>query len=1040
MTTVCLVTNELFPFKPGGIGRLMYNFALHNKRQRHAVHLHFLMPHAPTAERDAIRESLASLGEVHFCPEKIDRFDGTPWVFRKDRGYDALDEHMGSSLLYYLGLLEAERSIGRPFDIVEFPDFGGWGAASIAAKRGGLAFENTLISVRLHSTFGIIASHEPFYHQPSHWMAAIADLERTALADADLVVGHLDSIADENQRHYAFSDEWRQRVHIEFPPILTDGLEIAKTKDDHWRRMAGKATSRQDTQDFVFSSRLQPFKRPDLFIRAAVVFLRENPHAPSQFRLVSYGWDEKYINWLRRLVPPGMDDRITFVQGATQERRAEIIANSIVVVPSDYESLCLFAYEGSILGSRVILNRACTAFGSSDRWREGDNCLMFDGSYRDLAAAMRRALDWQAAEAVDVTPDDAYWVNWEKPERKPEAPELQVDLVALGARTLAELNAAFFGSLDLGVDAFATLPRPVLEHARRHVSDFQGIGICLTEWLQPTATEIQAFLSGLSSDLVLLAKHDALPEKAFIAAAARAFQRDPTLSAVTSHSALRNDDGRVTGIRLYPGGLPTLAKTAAPIAHDATVFRRSDIIEMGLREAAQDRWKDDLLARMVTTGRRVLCLPMVGTTEPWHPAKTNMRDDLFEAQVRDEFGQEAGLAERVGSIPFSGPAYLDYVHPADTEQHPPEVRHMVLSWQRAEIKENSDSPDYSEIEVTFEEVIYRRVGYPWIFLKLIVYKGHPQLQLRDMLHHPLQAWPPKSRDEWGHVLVYTPQDGDARSSEACQEMLALPDEDRETVAALLDGAKKAIKTSGRLSEEREQFWVSSARELADRWREEEPVVPTIAGGEHVDTGTIVSSSEARRPAPSGDGLRFSSGAVNEHQGQAGDVYRHLSIGLDDVSIDGRSFPWVAFKLAEFKGAPQIEFREQPRGFFESWPPPTSDQWGPFVEFCPDAAPEKRNAAAQAIDALSEGDRRRLDVFMRELPAIVAAATSGRDQADWLAAAQRLADCWIDPSLSASSEGDAAEAAQAQHSTASTSSVQQGGFSAFRRLRRKLGGQ
>ena len=201
------------------------------------------------------------------------------------------------------------------------------------------------------------------------------DLERNLLERADLVVGHFPGIAARNAEFYRFGPEWCGRVHIEFPLLTRDELDGEEIRLN---------PSADGDPSFIFSSRLQPFKRPDLFINAAIGFLEATPEYTGAFRLVSYGWDQDYIRYLKDLISPTWTNQIIIIDKVAAEERQRFLRQSIVVVPSDYESLCLFAFEASILGQKVILNRRCEAFGSFERWIDGDNCLFFDGSAEDL--------------------------------------------------------------------------------------------------------------------------------------------------------------------------------------------------------------------------------------------------------------------------------------------------------------------------------------------------------------------------------------------------------------------------------------------------------------------------------------------------------------------------------------------------------------------------------------------------------------------------------------------------------------------------------
>jgi glycosyltransferase involved in cell wall biosynthesis len=381
---ICFITNELHPFAPGGIGRLMYNFAVQNRdRKTNRRNFYFLISSLDLPNYEMLAEYFEEhdLGTVIATPTEFSYLGE-----QESRLFHCIpNEYSGPSFVrksieYYNGLLYLEARYGIQLDLIEFPDYGGLGFATLAAKHAGLAFRNTMITVRLHSTGGIIHDAEPFYHRKGKGELSFFELERQCLEQAELVVSHLPVITTANQNFYSFKSTWQKKVIHEFPPIFLEGDEIFDSKAD------------EATRDFIFSSRLQPFKRPDLFIKAAVIFLDCNPIYEGRFYVVSYGWDKAYINWLQNLVPKQYKDCIHFIFNAEASLRNKLLQNSIVVIPSNYESLCLFAYESALRGNKLILNRQCLAFGEAPYWQEGENCLKFDGTADDLARAYERAL------------------------------------------------------------------------------------------------------------------------------------------------------------------------------------------------------------------------------------------------------------------------------------------------------------------------------------------------------------------------------------------------------------------------------------------------------------------------------------------------------------------------------------------------------------------------------------------------------------------------------------------------------------------------
>src|SRR5205807_10052000 len=122
----------------------------------------------------------------------------------------------------------------------------------------------------------------------------------------------------------------------------------------------------------------------------------------------SYGWDEIYIDWLKRLVPVRWQDRIMFVDECSEQERVRLMAKSILVIPSDYESLCLHAFEARQLGIPLILNRLCRAFGEEQgHWHKDKDCLFFEGDFVSLAQAMKRSLEWKPDRAAAAPLPDA---------------------------------------------------------------------------------------------------------------------------------------------------------------------------------------------------------------------------------------------------------------------------------------------------------------------------------------------------------------------------------------------------------------------------------------------------------------------------------------------------------------------------------------------------------------------------------------------------------------------------------------------------------
>lgn len=743
MTRICFITNEVFPIKPGGIGRLMYNFSVQNQRRGMPVSIHLLMLWHPETERSSIRASLEGLAEVHFCPKSVVGFDNAAWPHG---GYDGFVGHLNESLIYYEGLCAAQREIKQDFDIIEFPDFGGWGAVSIAAKRGAIAFKKTLLTVRLHSTYGTIIAAEPFYHKPSSWSSGRTDLERFSLSEADLIVGHLGCIVDYNENFYKFDKSWRDKVIVEFPPILLDGLKVVDYSNSH------------SPCDFIFSSRLQPFKRPDLFVRAAVKILREAPEIGSCFRLISYGWDTSYISWLKSLIPPSMDNKIIFVENASKEDRAEFLARSIAVIPSNFESLCLFAYECSLSGRKTILNGACKAFGDQTPWKDNENCLTFDGSFQDLARIMYKAIDWTPRCKVNATPDVPYWEN---PPTVPTPTASSMPLtfgeIWIGSSSVQQVNTVLIDRNcdNIPTTVHATVPRPAFPGTP--LQSKANVLLHPVEWIMPTPSEIMEILENISADLVTINPIGLEVEQEFFEQAFTAIQQDSSLVGVTCYTRVCASDGSAEGVRFYPGGLATLAFSAPSLCAYGSVFRRDAVLRIGLRDEAGDRWFDDFTARLVQEGLRVIAIPMVGSVEPANGLDTLIDAEAYHAQLRNEFGISLGLKAQMGSIANLLPDKRKHVSSFPGELHPIEEfdeRARIGSAEITRVQGIIGEDSYAEIAIKLKNV---RIGVPkWdeINLKLGHFRNIPKIEIRNLPNGFFENWPPQDHDEWGCFWAY----------------------------------------------------------------------------------------------------------------------------------------------------------------------------------------------------------------------------------------------------------------------------------------------
>jgi glycosyltransferase involved in cell wall biosynthesis len=666
--SVCLITNELYPLGPGGIGRMLYNFARQNERLGFPADIHFLVPQALLTSRPDAREvleaALDGIATVHVCADLSAVPTPLAQLLARSKEFPWTNEWLyAESYRYYLGLRTAEEKLGAPFDVVEFTDFGGWGAASIEAKRAGLAFADTLIAVRVHSTQGILNGVERFAHTPGFWAGIMFDAERHLYANADLVVGHDPAILAHTARSYALEERWQGRTVLEFPPVYL------RTGQGTYLEAEDVVVPPADSKvDFLFGSRLQPVKRPDLFIRAAILFLERNEQYSGTFRLVCSGWDRAYVDRMKELVPDALADRIRFIEQATSDERQYYIGRSIVVVPSDYESLNLFAFEAALAGRKVILNARCPAFGNDFRWHDRRNCLLFDGSVEGLEAAMREALQWRPTEAVEVAASRPYWLDADA-HRGGAASVVPaagvIRIFCFGALSAKEVRQHFDGALDLqtrleaagrAVEVTFQLSRGRfgLDGTQAAAVRAQGWALVFSSGLRECPEMFGRRLGAMGDDPILLypAGFDPAPE--FVDAAASVIAADPALTLVGGHIELLDPaSGRSDYLRVYAGEAPSTALQSSRIVPGLCFVRPEVIRRHGFDPLATGLWFEVFARRCALAGERIAILPMLAGSLSATLSQRPETTKRISAGLLDELGRVAGWQARLLSIdPF----------------------------------------------------------------------------------------------------------------------------------------------------------------------------------------------------------------------------------------------------------------------------------------------------------------------------------------------------------------------------------------------------
>ncbi len=368
---IVLVTTELFPFMSGGIGRLSYNTLLKMTVDERARTTMILTEHI--------------VDEAHFTslfPEvtlyQIETYDfsqidgGLRWAIEAEHGWLTIS----TKTLAIMKDIEAR----TPIEFVEFPDWSGYGFATLQEKRLTGFLGNATIAVRLHSSEAMLVFAESRLMEQYDLLRY--DIERLSLRDCDLIIGHLQPVADLTRDLFGMDvQSWNDRLFIGDPPLTLNEGDFAD-----------KSIVPSRAKHIAFSSKFQECKRPEVFVRGAADFIARSPDFRGTVEIACSLLANAYTGAVLEAIPKNLRGRFVSHKDLTTEKRDRIIADSIVVFATGFESYCLAAYEAAALGSVVVLNGNNPAFGEDTPWTDGVNCIKFDGSTHGLSAALSRCM------------------------------------------------------------------------------------------------------------------------------------------------------------------------------------------------------------------------------------------------------------------------------------------------------------------------------------------------------------------------------------------------------------------------------------------------------------------------------------------------------------------------------------------------------------------------------------------------------------------------------------------------------------------------
>lgn len=335
---VAFAASELDPLTPGGIGRVVALLT------------------------EAVLET--SDDTVHlFLPEALARaVPARPRVVVW--GYDASS---ASPLERSRAVCRAIARVSEQVSLrwIEFPDFQGLGFAALHhAALTGLPGAPEL-RVRVHGPASLIAFVEGQRFDGQRLLEF--DLERSALHLAHLCLAPSGAVRDVVADFFRLDRTWREAVCLHLPP--------------RGRPSAARPTS--GPRSVIFPTKLQAIKRPDLFIEALWRLPEARP-------LIAAHRNPEVEGPLFANLSPDERQRFRFVDWSRAEREQRF-AGQVVVVPSDFETLSLAAWEAAAVGAHVVGNVHCPAFREGPL-RTWPGFVGFDGTPGDLARAIADAL------------------------------------------------------------------------------------------------------------------------------------------------------------------------------------------------------------------------------------------------------------------------------------------------------------------------------------------------------------------------------------------------------------------------------------------------------------------------------------------------------------------------------------------------------------------------------------------------------------------------------------------------------------------------
>lgn len=379
--SICIVTNELYPITKGGCGTLIYNSIYELLRNNFRV---ILLAEIPPKKINKFK-TIYSVKLANIANLKIytvsEILQSTHRTSRSNLGNQALHQ----SYRFYTALkklMDIEK-----IDIIEFPEYFGWSYHSLAYFKSYPQLRRPIIIVRFHLSMELIdsVSTENFgLHRLILYLQ-----EQSGLIRADHVF-----MASEDTGEWV--NKWyRKDMDYQVSAPALSGLDIKPRK-----------LSKNHQTKILFYARLAPQKGADLFVNAAIKLIERG--VDDEIEIIVAGPDMheapgggSWIKYLKRIIPPGMQDRFKFPGNLDRKAWAQLLPDVMfAVMPSKMETYCYGARELAAAGVPTIVSNI-PAF--NDLIKEG-YCLGCELESDDIYKKMQLLVENQDIRTTYSTP------------------------------------------------------------------------------------------------------------------------------------------------------------------------------------------------------------------------------------------------------------------------------------------------------------------------------------------------------------------------------------------------------------------------------------------------------------------------------------------------------------------------------------------------------------------------------------------------------------------------------------------------------------